>query len=83
MKHDQKYVPARPTRDEAKALNLPGWNIGCNRCGAYGARWLPKERPGWGALALCPPHEKELRAEQYKHKLALDELRAVRFEQED
>lgn len=66
------------TMDEARERELPGWNIRCNRCGDYGAEWLRGERPGWGALALCP-----ICAAVFKMaKKALDELRVVRYEQE-
>lgn len=69
------------TAAQAKELCLPGWNLCCNRCGTFGAEWLPSERPGWGSLALCPPHAEELRAEHERHRAALAELRAVRYEQ--
>ena len=69
------------TVDEARAACLPGWNLRCNRCGTYGASWLVEERPGWGALALCPPHADELRAEYARHEEALRVLREVKFEQ--
>lgn len=58
-----------------------GCNLRCNRCGTYGAIWIPGERPGWGNLALCPPHERELDEEHQRHRAALDRIRAVNFEQ--
>lgn len=70
------------TVEEALDFGLLGWNIRCNRCGSYGAQWLPGQRPGWGALALCPPHRDELHAEVRRHEGALRALRAVAFEQE-
>lgn len=79
-------TPAVPpyTREQARALNLPAWNVRCNRCGSYGAIWVPNERPHWhwGNLALCPPHRHELAAEHTRHKLALADLRRVNYEQE-
>lgn len=70
------------TRSQARDLCLPGWNLRCNRCGSYGARWIAGERPGWGSLALCPDHEAELEAEHDRHREALAVLRGVRFEQD-
>lgn len=59
-----------------------GHNLVCNRCGTYGATWTgPDERPGWGCLALCPPHKEELAAEHRRHAAALAGLRRVNFEQ--
>jgi hypothetical protein len=70
------------TREEARERCYQGWNLRCNRCGTYGASWLAGERPGWGALALCPLHEAELVKEHQRHRLALRSLRAVNYEQE-
>jgi hypothetical protein len=70
------------TLDEARAACLPGWNLRCNRCGSFGATWLEGERPGWGALALCPPHGADLKAEHVRHASALLLLREVSYEQE-
>lgn len=72
----------RDTAEEAAAVHLIGWNLRCNRCGLYGATWLPGMRPRWGALALCGPHRRELEAEQTRHSKAMAELTAVRYEQE-
>lgn len=71
----------RPTREEAKERHLQGWNLRCNRCGGWGATWIRRERPRWGALALCGPHARELAREHDRHAQALDELRMVCFEQ--
>lgn len=60
-----------------------GWNLRCNRCGTYGARWLAEERPGWGSLAVCPQHKDELTEEHRRHDAALAVLRKVNFEQTD
>lgn len=72
------------TPDAAREAGRAGWNIRCNRCGSYGARWRPDERPGWhfGNLALCDPHADELGAEYARHQAALAVLREVRYEQE-
>lgn len=70
------------TVDDAKAACVSGWNLRCNRCGGYGANWIPGMRPGWGALALCRPHQAELTAEERRHADAMRELTAVRFEQD-
>jgi hypothetical protein len=59
-----------------------GWNLRCNRCGGYGASWIPGMRPGWGSLALCYPHKAELVAEQGRHARAMQRLTAVNFEQD-
>jgi hypothetical protein len=69
------------TMEQSRERGGPGWNLRCNRCGTYGAEWVPNERPGWGSLALCPAHCAELEAEHERHRLALLELRAVNFEQ--
>lgn len=70
------------SREQARDAGLLGWNIRCNRCGSYGADWLPGERPGYGSLALCPTHAAELRAEHARHREALSLLRRVNFEQD-
>ncbi|MFD2421637.1 hypothetical protein [Amycolatopsis pigmentata] len=72
-----------PTAEEAAKAGRIGWNLRCNRCGMYGARWIPEQRPGWGSLALCDPHGDELEAEFRRHQKALTELRAINFEQEN
>lgn len=70
------------TEDLARTVGrCRGHNLRCNRCGTYGAIWIPDERPGWGNLALCPPHEQELDDERRRHHAALDRIRAVNFEQ--
>jgi hypothetical protein len=69
------------TEKDAAAAGVLGSNLRCNRCGSFGAAWVPNERPGWGALALCPPHQEELAAEHRRHREALAVLRAVNFEQ--
>lgn len=73
------------TEGEARTAGLPGWNIRCNRCGTFGATWTDNavrtERPGWGALALCPPHKRELEEEHERHAAALRRLREVNYEQ--
>lgn len=70
------------TAEEARAAAVLGWNLRCNRCGQYGATWIPKMRPGWGSLALCRPHAVELDAEQNRHGHAMRALVAVNFEQD-
>jgi hypothetical protein len=70
------------TMEQALQRGMLGWSVRCNRCGSYGAEWLPNERPGWGSLALCPEHTRELRDETARHYRALQTLRAVNFEQE-
>lgn len=67
--------------DEALDFGLTGWNLRCNRCGSYGAEWMQDQRPGWGALAACPPHRDEVRAELQRHREALARLREVNFHQ--
>lgn len=69
------------TLEEARQRTLSGWNIRCNVCSSYGARWRPGDRPGWGDLAVCPPCDEALNAEHERHSLALRRLRAVNFEQ--
>jgi hypothetical protein len=44
--------------------------------------WVPWERPGWGALALCPTHRQDLADEHGRHLAALAELRQVNYEQD-
>jgi hypothetical protein len=67
---------------EAQAAARQGWNIRCNRCGSYGARWWRNGRPGWGALALCPLDALELEAELRRHTETLRRLLAVNYEQD-
>jgi len=69
-------------RDEALALGLSGWDLRCNRCGSYGAEWLPRERPGWGSLAACPTHAAEIREEHERHDSTMRELRKINFHQD-
>ena len=69
------------TLDEARSVPVPGWNLRCNRCGSYGAEWLVGERPGYGSLALCPVHARELRDLKARHASELAEARRVLFEQ--
>lgn len=78
---DQRlYGPPLPTPEEAAAAGRMGHNLQCNRCGGYGASWIPGMRPGWRALALCYPHKAELVAEQNRHARAMEKLTAVNFE---
>lgn len=75
------------TKEEAKAQHLLGWNIRCNVCGSYGAKWIAKidgntARPGWGSLALCMFHQIRLDEEMERHKQALSEFTAINFEQD-
>lgn len=72
----------QPSPQEAAEAHLTGWNLRCNVCGLYGATWVPKMRPGWGALALCEPHAQQLRNLQRRHKDELDELTTVKYEQD-
>lgn len=76
------FGPPQPTAEEAAEAGLIGWNLRCNRCGGYGAQWIPEMRPGWGALALCNPHAAELSAAEHRHADEMRELTAVRFEQD-
>lgn len=69
------------TRDEARSLALPGWNLRCNLCGEHPAEWLIDQRPGWGSLALCSEHAKQLREELWRHDTAMRVLRTINFEQ--
>lgn len=76
------FGPPLPSAEEAANAGRMGWNLRCNSCGGYGATWIPEMRPGWGALALCHPHEKELYAMQRRHADELRALTAVNFEQD-
>ena len=71
------------TAKDAKQAGISGWNLRCNRCGTYGANWRfgLGERKGWGELALCREHGAELSAEYDRHRLELERLCAVQFEQ--
>ena len=69
-------------KEEAKAMAVRGWNLRCNVCGSYGAEWIHGERPGWGALALCPKHKAELIAEKNRHAKEMNRLRSINFEQD-
>ncbi|MDI9887330.1 MULTISPECIES: hypothetical protein [Streptomyces] len=77
-----RFGPPKNTPEEAAQAGLIGWNLRCNSCGGYGATWIPGMRPGWGALALCYPHEKALQAMQRRHAEELKALTAVHFEQD-
>lgn len=68
------------SKEEAKERCLLGWNIRCNVCGNYGAKWIYGARPGWGALALCPEHEKEYNEMVYRHKEEIKNFTDVKFE---
>ena len=69
------------TMEEAREMKLNGWNIRCNYCGDYGARWIVGARPGWGSLALCEQHEKEYDEEMRRHNKELKRLRTINYEQ--
>jgi hypothetical protein len=75
------------TKEEAKAKRMPGWNIRCNQCGSYGAEWVHTiatntARPGFGALALCPDHVKQLRKIVKDFQNEIKEFRKINFEQD-
>lgn len=75
------------TKEEAKKRHLIGWNIRCNHCGSYGAAWINKihgetARPGWGALALCEQHTKELAHVVDQFRREVFKFRQINFEQE-
>lgn len=69
------------TKEEARLKRLLGWNLRCNLCGCYGAKWVHGERPGWGALALCPKHAAELSAEHDRHEKEMRRFRCINYEQ--
>jgi hypothetical protein len=71
-----------PTAEDAASAGRMGWNLRCNSCGGYGATWIPKMRPGWGSLALCHPHRRELEQMQRRHAQELATLTTVNFEQD-
>lgn len=81
MTERNPFGPPLPTAEEAAAAHRMGWNLRCNRCGGFGATWIPGMRPGWGSLALCYPHKAELEAEQRRHVDAMTVLTRVSFEQ--
>lgn len=78
-------LPSEPPEplslEQAKERCLPGWNLRCNLCGSYGAGWVPKGRPGWGSLALCPRHETEYRAVMLLSDSLLARFRQVKYRQ--
>lgn len=76
------YGPPLPTAEKAADAGRMGWNLRCNRCGGYGATWIPGMRPGWGALALCFPHRDALVREENRHARAMTALTEVNFEQD-
>lgn len=76
-----RFGPPKATPEEAAAAHIIGWNIRCNRCGLYGATWVPAQRSGWGSLALCYPHEEELMTVKQRHADELKAVTAVNFEQ--
>ena len=55
----------------------------CNLCGSYDAEWIYGERPGFGALALCPKHKAELIAEKERHDREISRLRTINYEQHE
>lgn len=74
------------TESGARNILAYGHNIRCNCCGSYGAQWVSKingevARPGWGALALCPYHARQVEqiVNEYNDKLAA--IRKINFEQ--
>lgn len=70
------------TREEARKKALPGWNIRCNLCGEYPAKWFCNQRPDWGSLALCDRHGEELRSELEWHEAEMRRLRTINYEQD-
>lgn len=70
------------TKEQAREKCLVGWNIRCNFCGSYGAEWVSNQRPGWGDLAMCPAHKKEIEDELHRHAVAMERLRNINFEQD-
>lgn len=70
-----------PTAEAAREAHAHGWNLRCNLCGTFGAGWVPGQRPGWGALAMCPTHRQDLDDELRRHEYAIGELRRINFEQ--
>lgn len=82
MQEGGRFGPPKATPEEAAAAHIIGWNLRCNRCGRYGATWIPNMRPGWGSLALCYPHKRELESVQRRHAGELAEVTAVNFEQD-
>lgn len=79
---DEAFGPPLPTPEEATEAHRVGWNLRCNSCGGYGADWIPGMRPGWGSLALCYPHKRELEQMQRRHANELRTLTTVKFEQD-
>ena len=70
------------TREQAKKMELSGYNIRCNLCGNYGADWISEQRPNWGCLALCEVHKNELQNEIKRHNNEMSRLRTINFEQD-
>jgi len=78
----QRFGPALPTTEEAREAGRNGWNLRCNRCGGYGAQWIPGARRGWGALALCHPEAEEYFQMMRRHDNELSFYTTVNFEQD-
>lgn len=86
MQEIDKTKPAI-SKEEAKKLRLDGWNIRCNYCGNYGAKWMhtimgAPARREWGALALCPEHYKKIQEAVKALQDTLSTYRKINFEQE-
>lgn len=71
------------SKEEAKKRSLPGWNIRCNVCGNYGAKWVNVGKNSRACTrALCPQHEKEFNEMIYRYGEDMKKFIKVQFEQE-
>ena len=79
---EEMHGPPLPTPEEAAAAGRMGHNLRCNKCGGYGAVWIPKARPGWGSLALYFPEAEEYDAMVRRHEDEMRQFTDVKFEQD-
>jgi len=58
-----------------------GWNVRCNACGFYGARWRSDVAsvPGFGHFAACEKCYEAIRGEVERHRKAMERLATVTF----
>lgn len=76
------HGPPLPTPEEAAAAGRMGHNLRCNKCGGYGAVWIPGARPDWGSLALCYPEAEDYYAMVSRHADEMRQYIDVKFEQD-
>ena len=63
----------------AVKAGVHGWNLICNVCGKFGARWRYYARTETGGLAACEGCGSAIKAEIERHELEMRKLTEVKF----